>query len=95
MSSVGRPTYSALALRARRSAWATMAARWPSAPGCSSRSLMPQVKPFTCRKLVHSRLNMLSRVPAVTLPYSSCRAGPVRALAHPILHPECVHSCWP
>jgi len=68
MSSTSTPTYSALAQVARRSAWAISWQRFFSAVAVSRRSLMPQVKPLPCRKMVHSRLKLLSRSPAVLPP---------------------------
>ena len=65
--------YSALAHVALLSTSLMRSARFASAEGFSSRSPIPQVNPCDCRKCVHSRLNILNRLPAITLPYSSCK----------------------
>ena len=67
------PTYVAAASRQRTSACLRIWTRAASAPGSSSTSDMPQVKPMRWRKAVKRRERAAVMVEVRSAPYSSCR----------------------
>ena len=67
------PTKRAEECSAAVSAVSSSVRRCSSAPGTSSRSSKPQVKPRICRKNVSSRDSALMKLPATALPYKSCK----------------------